>query len=552
MGTMAEPGLGELLERSDELAVMREGAGAVAGGEGRAVVVEGPAGIGKSALVAAACVHARAAGLTPLAARGIELERAFGFGVVRQLLEPAVQDGDFEGAARHAAALLDVPLAERPSLPFGPEGAFVALHGLFHLTADLARRRPLALLVDDAHWADGASLRFLAYLGNRLSRVPVLLVVGARPPGEPGGAAVADMLAEGGARALLRPQGLSEGASAELVRTAVPGALTALCRSCHLLTGGNPFFLRELAGALREAGRERAGDVLDAAPDGVVASVRARLTRFSLPAQRLAGALAIVGDGGLLRHAAALAELEDQDAAEAADALRAGRILMDSRELRFVHPIIRSAVHEQLAWPRARRATSVRRHIWPRRTRHRSGWPRICWRPSRAARIGHATGSARPRTRRCRAARPTPRSPTCGARWRSRLPSARPAGRVAGARAGGVAHAGPRAGDRAPAAGRGDDAGHRCAAVRGAHARGDGRHERPVAVGRDRRARARRQPRREPCAGAAHRGSHGEHGALCLELSSRDLRSRRPAARARVEPPASSTARWSSRSPRPS
>ena len=81
-------------------------------------------------------------------------------------------------------------------LPFGPEGAFVALHGLYHLTANLARRRPLALLVDDAHWADGASLRFLAYLGNRLSRVPVLLLVAARPLGEPGGAAVADMLAE--------------------------------------------------------------------------------------------------------------------------------------------------------------------------------------------------------------------------------------------------------------------------------------------------------------------------------------------------------------------
>ena len=122
-----------------------------------------------------------------------------------------------------------------------------------------------------------------------------------------------------------------------------------------MLTGGNPFFLRELAGALREAGPERAADVLDAAPDGVVASVRARLTRFPSPAQRLAGAVAIVGDGGLLRHAAALADLEDQDAAEAADALRAGRILADTRELRFVHPIIRSAVHEQLS-PAARSA----------------------------------------------------------------------------------------------------------------------------------------------------------------------------------------------------
>jgi hypothetical protein len=111
-----------LLERSVELAAIRAAVEAVAGGEGRAVVIEGPAGIGKSALVAAARVQARALGLSPLAARGTELERAFGFGVVRQLLEPAVQDGEtlvaFEGAARYAAALLDVPLTERAPLPF--------------------------------------------------------------------------------------------------------------------------------------------------------------------------------------------------------------------------------------------------------------------------------------------------------------------------------------------------------------------------------------------------------------------------------------------------
>ena len=152
--------------------MIRAAVEAVAVGEGRAVVVEGPAGIGKTALVAAAGASAREAGLTPLAARGTELERAFGFGVVRQLLEPAVHDGDaataFEGAARQAAALLDVSLAEPASLPLGPEGAFAVLHGLYRLTANLARDRPLALLVDDAHWADAASLRFLAYLGGRL------------------------------------------------------------------------------------------------------------------------------------------------------------------------------------------------------------------------------------------------------------------------------------------------------------------------------------------------------------------------------------------------
>ena len=359
MGTMAHPELGELLERSAELGAIRASAEAVTGGEGRAVVVEGPAGIGKTALVAAARAHAQEVGLRPLSARGTELERAFGFGIVRQLLEPAVHDGDgaaaLQGEARFAAALLDVPLAEPAPVPRGPEGAFVVLNGLYRLTAGLARRRPLALLVDDAHWADDASLRFLAYLGNRLRQVPVLLVVGARPVGEPGGAAVAQMLADGGALALLQPRPLSDGASAEVVRAAVPEAVKPLCRTCHALTGGNPFFLRELAGALRDAGPDRAADVLGAAPEGVVVSVRARLSRFSASARRLAGAASIVGDGALIRHAAALADLDDQEAAEAADALRAGRILTDGRELRFVHPIIRSAVHDQLS-PAARSA----------------------------------------------------------------------------------------------------------------------------------------------------------------------------------------------------
>jgi predicted ATPase len=198
-----------LLERREELGEIRASAQAVAAGEGRAVVLEGPAGIGKTELVTAARAEADDAGLRTLTARATELEKAFGFGVVRQLFEPVVEDdGLFEGSARHAAALLDVELAEPEYLPIGPEGSFAALHGLYRLTANLARATPLALLIDDAHWADAASLRFLAYLSNRLGRLPVLLVVAARPLGEPGGAAVAELLADG-APALLRPEALS-------------------------------------------------------------------------------------------------------------------------------------------------------------------------------------------------------------------------------------------------------------------------------------------------------------------------------------------------------
>src|ERR671922_2757139 len=94
MGSTVLDERGRLLERGGELGVIRAAAKAVAAGEGRAVVVEGAAGFGKTALVAAARAQAREAGLRPLGARGSELERAFAFGVVRQLLEPAVDSRD--------------------------------------------------------------------------------------------------------------------------------------------------------------------------------------------------------------------------------------------------------------------------------------------------------------------------------------------------------------------------------------------------------------------------------------------------------------------------
>jgi DNA-binding CsgD family transcriptional regulator len=342
---------GGLLDRRAELDALRAAAAGAARGSGRAVVVEGPAGIGKTALVAAARALALDAGLRPLAARGSEIERAFGFGVVRQLLEPSVEaeaaSRAFTGSAAFAAPLLGVHVADAPPLPIGPEGVSAVVHGLYRLTANLARATPLALTVDDAHWADTASLRFLAYLAARLDDLPVLVVVAARPLGEPGGAAIDALLGED--RTTVRPRALGEAASASLVRAALPDADDVLCRTCHALTGGNPFFLRELAGALHEVGPERAGEVLGAAPSGVVAAIGSRLSRFDEPARKLAGALAILGDSAPLRHAAAIAGLESDVALEAADTLRAGRILADDDRLAYLHPIIRTAVREQLS-----------------------------------------------------------------------------------------------------------------------------------------------------------------------------------------------------------
>jgi predicted ATPase len=114
-----------LLEREDDL---REAAGLLAAakeGGGSALLIEGPAGIGKSALIRAVREQAPALGFTVLAARGAELERDFSFGVVRQLFEPALAaaaDGEREailagaaGLAEPAVGKLDGGLASAPS-----------------------------------------------------------------------------------------------------------------------------------------------------------------------------------------------------------------------------------------------------------------------------------------------------------------------------------------------------------------------------------------------------------------------------------------------------
>src|SRR5215207_3996995 len=105
----------KLLERGQELARLEAALADGAHGRGRLTLVEGAAGIGKTALLDAARDRAGALGLRVLRARGAELERGFGFGVVRQLFEPALAAAGRE---------------ERDDLLQGPAGAAARLLGL--------------------------------------------------------------------------------------------------------------------------------------------------------------------------------------------------------------------------------------------------------------------------------------------------------------------------------------------------------------------------------------------------------------------------------------
>jgi predicted ATPase len=169
-----------LHERDRELAAIEAEWQLARTGSGRLVVIEGPAGIGKTGLLRAARAAIISDEVRVLAARAGELERHFPFAVVHQLLDAVVygasaeqRDALFCGAARFAAGLFG---DEQPAI--GDEAElFSRLHGLFWLIANVALHRPLVVLVDDAQWADDTSLAFLAFLTRRLEDAAILLVI---------------------------------------------------------------------------------------------------------------------------------------------------------------------------------------------------------------------------------------------------------------------------------------------------------------------------------------------------------------------------------------
>src|SRR5205809_506251 len=115
-------------------------------------------------------------------------------------------------------AALKATLAAAPMLASveGTESSFAILHGLYWLAANFAARTPTLLVVDDLHWADEPSLRWLVYFARRLEGLPLLLLVGTRPPLQADfPALVAELLADP-MGAVIRPGSLGEKSAALL------------------------------------------------------------------------------------------------------------------------------------------------------------------------------------------------------------------------------------------------------------------------------------------------------------------------------------------------
>ena len=343
----------ELLDRDRELQAVDGLVADAADGEARLVLIEGAAGIGKTRLLSEARRRAEAAGMRALTARGSELEREFAFGVVRQLFEPVLgRNGERElllaGAAESAEAVFSAPVGED-----GGDTSFAALHGLYWLAVNLTAEAPLALVVDDLHWCDRASLRFLAYFSRRLEGLPVLAAASLRPA-EPGAdPALMAELANDPVATTLRPGPLGEAAVAELVRERLgEGADDAFVAACARASGGNPLILGELLRALESEGVAPDGEQVDVVrrlgPRAASRSVLLRLARLPQDAVAVARAAALLGDGTDLSAVAALAELDEPRAGEATRDLARAEILRPEPPLGFVHPLIREAVLRDL------------------------------------------------------------------------------------------------------------------------------------------------------------------------------------------------------------
>jgi DNA-binding CsgD family transcriptional regulator/tetratricopeptide (TPR) repeat protein len=352
-----------LLERESELAAIDALLEGLADGSGAVLVLEGEAGIGKTALLRACCERARTRGARVLAARGGELEREFAFGMARQLFEPVVDPGATEGPEARVAAGLG--LADQGAPSGGDAGrAFELVHGLFWLAAREADRTPLLLAVDDAQWGDSESLRLLVYLARRIGELPIALVVAARH-GEAGVAEplLAALRAEPGV-VELAPGPLGPAAVASMVAGVLGGSPDpAFVQACLEVTGGNPFLLGalldDLAGQRLRPTAEHVERVLGASPVSVQRSALVRLAQLGPDPLALAQAVAILERDAEPADAAALAGLTGERARAATDALVAARVLDDARPLRFVHPLLQSVVYSDMGL--ARRAEGHRR-----------------------------------------------------------------------------------------------------------------------------------------------------------------------------------------------
>ncbi|MEU9376241.1 AAA family ATPase [Streptomyces sp. NPDC048255] len=329
-----------MVEREAELATVDEALDQLGGpgpGPGGALLAfSGPAGLGKTTLLAEVRRRARTRSCTVLTARGGEQEQNQPFHVARQLIQPQLagtSEEELRAALGSWYTIVGPALglcAPEQGAPPDPQGLRDGLDWV--LTHLVVKRAPVTLVLDDAHWADPESLGWLAAFTPRTEHLPLLLVVAYRPDELPAHAdAFRTLPGRAGQRPLpLAP--LTSTAVAALVREALGDhAEDAFCDELWAVTAGNPFEAVELTAKVRDKGLAPVGTsaalLRDLAAAQRGSGLVARLDRLGPSTVRFAWACAVLGTAIPQELAARVAALGTEEAAHATGRLRDARIL---------------------------------------------------------------------------------------------------------------------------------------------------------------------------------------------------------------------------------
>jgi DNA-binding CsgD family transcriptional regulator len=304
---------------------------------GGALVICGEAGIGKSALLEHARARALGRGAQTLVTVGVESEAELAFAGMHQLLRPII--GHAERLPSPQRSALDAAFGVRGDLEPDPFLVALAAH---ELICGASGKRPVALIVDDAHWLDRSTLGVLSFIARRLEGESVVLIV-----------AVRDGCANPFREARLPRVGLrrlSAEAAAEVLDQSAPN-LHPVVRA-HLLeqAAGNPLALVELARSLPSSAgaRERLSSTSATLTARLEQAFAARLDDLSEETCVMLLAAALDGRASLDEVAGAASRLRREKTALSAldPAVEAGLIGIVDAELRFRHPLIRSAIRQ--------------------------------------------------------------------------------------------------------------------------------------------------------------------------------------------------------------
>jgi DNA-binding CsgD family transcriptional regulator len=327
--------------RASELKVIGALMTALVQGRGGVLVIEGPPGIGKSRLLTEVMALADKGGVRTLFGEAFEYQQTvpfFSLFMATLRADPPVGDAD---ALRRLGGSADL--------------GYWVVHDLAEAIHAAAAQTPLAIVLEDIHWADNGTLLALRSLATARPDVPVLWVLTARTGA--GGPLVQETLSvlQRANAAFVRVAAMSPSAVADIVRDVVHAnadeSLLNLAAKAH----GNPFLVRELLGGLGEEGRlnvsgGRAVASGEALPRRLGASMQQRLDHVSSGAGEVVRVAAVLPDrfsAGLLA-----AMLERQPAslmAAVGEAVRADLLVEDDEQLRFRHDLLREATRQSLS-----------------------------------------------------------------------------------------------------------------------------------------------------------------------------------------------------------